>query len=78
MKRIDKSYRWQKTTIVDRRSDFLAFLETNPTYEDALAYRKIELKRLSWIIDETKQGKPPRKEMSLFNLKPEPRLRLVE
>jgi hypothetical protein len=55
------------------------WITSNPKYEDALAYRRLELKRLALAIEETKLEKPARVELDLFNLKePEPRLHVVE
>ncbi len=81
MKRIDKTYRWRNPTVIDRRSDFLEFLQTKPSYQGALAYRRLELKRLGWTVQENKQleQQEPREELDLFIPMPKPKhhLKLV-
>ena len=74
MKRVDTTYRWKNPTIVDRTPDFLAYLATKPRHQEALAYRRLELKRRGWEVDVKKLDIPPREEVDLFDLKPSLRL----
>jgi hypothetical protein len=78
MKRIDEHHRWRKPTIIDRNPELIAFLKTNPKYQDALALRKTLLWRLQ-VFTGWKQNEaiPLRESKSLDDFVATPHLHLV-
>ncbi len=79
IKRVDETYKWKKPSIVDRNPELIAFLKTNPRYEEALCYRKAMLLRLERMIEISKNNSEvPRPELDLEALISAPHLTLVK
>ncbi|MBF0359728.1 MAG: hypothetical protein HQK49_01895 [Oligoflexia bacterium] len=67
MKKISVDYKFRKSSVVDRSKKFLDFLGSNPSYTNALAYRRILLHEIE-LRKQYNEIKVDRKKITLYTL----------